>query len=243
MGGRLHVREECKLRRAQCVSGEVASLQGRPGQCAAASAASCMRLARVQSLTPCNHISVLHAPTGGEFSQNSLWGRSRQCAAALAASCMRFSRVQSLLTPCNHIASLSRVGGSVGMYRWLHKREECKLRRAQCVSGEVASLQCCRPGQCAAASVASCMRSARVQSLLTPCNHIASLSRVGGSVGTDGCTSGRNASSGEPAAYQARWHRSRVGLDSVQPPQYQAVCDLLAFSRRRSAIAWHPCQG
>ena len=43
----------------------------------------------------------------------------------------------------------------------------------------------------------------------------------------DGCTSGRNASSGEPAAYQARWHRFGVGLDSVRPPEL-ASCTRLA---------------
>ena len=32
-----------------------------------------------------------------------------------------------------------------------------------------------------------------------------------------GCTCGRNASLGEPAAYQARSHRSGDGMDSVRP--------------------------
>ena len=59
----MHVRKERKLRRAQYVSGEVASL----------------------------------------------WGRSRQCAAALADR-------------------IPVKGRRVNGYRWLHKREEFKLR-------------------------------------------------------------------------------------------------------------------
>ena len=58
MGGWLHKREERKLRRACHVSGELASVQGLPGQRAAAWAASCTRLARMQSLAPCNCIPV-----------------------------------------------------------------------------------------------------------------------------------------------------------------------------------------
>ena len=53
----------------------------------------------------------------------------------------------------------------------------------------------------------------------------------------DGCTSGRNASQGEPTAYQARWHRFGVGLDSVRPPELRAVRGSLAFSRWRHASA------
>ena len=67
----------------------------------------------------------------------------------------------------------------------------------------------------------------------------ASPSRIGGSGErwADGCTSGRNASQGEPTAYQARWHRFGVGLDSVRPPELRAVRGSLAFSRWRHASA------
>ena len=71
------------------------------------------------------------------------------------------------------------------------------------------------------------------------CHASASPSRIGGSGErwADGCTSGRNASQGEPTAYQARWHRFEAGLDSVRPPELRAVRGLLAFSRWCHAAA------
>ena len=50
-------------------------------------------------------------------------------------------------------------------------------------------------------------------------------------MGVCGCTSGRNASLGEPAAYQASLHRFGVGMDRLRPPELRAVRDVLACSR------------
>ena len=54
-----------------------------------------------------------------------------------------------------------------------------------------------------------------------------------------GCTSGSNASLGEPAAYQASLHRIGVGMDSHRPPEQRAVRGLclLAFTRWPHAAA------
>ena len=158
---------------------------------------------------------------------------------------MRFARVQSL-AQCNRMASLSRVGGYSG-YRWLHKREECKLRRACCVSGKVASLQG-RPGQCAAASVASFMRLARVQSL-AQCNRMASLSRDGRRVRWVSMVA-------QAGGMQAQASSVRIRRGGTGPGLAWTVCSRLsiasvascmrfaglALSRWRHATAWHPCQ-
>ena len=71
-----------------------------------------------------------------------------------------------------------------------------------------------------------------------PTTNLSISARGSGERCADGCTSGRNASSqGEPTAYQARWHRFGVGLDSVRPPELRAVRGSLAFSRWRHASA------
>ena len=94
----------------------------------------------------------------------------------------------------------------------LHEREERKLRRACCVSGELASLRG-RHGQCSgrlsSELYAICSRSVA--------GHVQPHPRLGWVVDAwaGGCTSGRNASLGEPAAYQASLHRFGVGMDSA----------------------------
>ena len=54
---------------------------------------------------------------------------------------------------------------------------------------------------------------------------------------------GRNASLGEPAAYQARGHGSGVGMGSVRPPEQRAVRDVLACSCWHCATNMICCQG
>ena len=70
-----------------------------------------------------------------------------------------------------------------------------------------------------------------------PTTNLSISARGSGERCADGCTSGRNASQGEPTAYQARWHRFGVGLDSVRPPELRAARGSLAFSRWRHASA------
>ena len=54
----VHKREQRKLRRGYIVSGGLVLVEGRPGQRAAARAASCTRFARVLALAPCNRNAV-----------------------------------------------------------------------------------------------------------------------------------------------------------------------------------------
>ena len=62
-------------------------------------------------------------------------------------------------------------------------------------------------------------------------------------MGTDGCTSGRNASSGKPAAYQVRCHRTR--RRSAWTVCSRLSSELYAMCSRSvtGPMQPHPCQG